>query len=387
MTLDAAPTQPRLREVEVREVRDRRSREAFLHLPWSIYAGDPQWVPPLLLERREFISPKHPFFRHGAAAMFVARQNGRDVGRILASDDPHYNEFHKTNVGSFGMFESIDDPHVAHALLDTAARWLRARGRTDIMGPIDYSTNYTCGLLVDGFDTPPRVMMNHNPPYYAALLESWGLQKAKDLWAWWFTDELKLLDKWAPRMRRFMERNAVKVRPFRRTDTKGDIGRSKAVYDGAWTDNWGYVPMTDAEFFHFAESLIGLVDPSLLLLAEVDNQPVGFALTLPDFNEAMRPLNGRLFSWGLPIGYFKFRRNCRQIGTGRLVALGVLEKYRRRGITEMLIYKTLENGLALGLAKAELSWTLEDNAPINNAIEAVGARVYKTYRIYQKQLG
>jgi GNAT superfamily N-acetyltransferase len=386
MTIGIEPMEPRVRDVEIKEVRDRSGREAFLRFPWTIYADDPQWVPPLLLERREFISPKHPFFKHGSAAMFLAQRNGKNVGRILASDDPHYNQHHGTNTSCFGMFESIDDPRVAHTLLEAAADWARTRGRTEIMGPIDYSTNYTCGLLVDGFNTPPRVMMNHNPPYYAPLLESWGLEKAKDLWAWWFNDELKLLDKWAPRMRRFTERTAVKVRPFHRSDTKGDIRRCKTVYDGAWDVNWGYVPMSDVEFFHFAESLIGLVDPSLLLLAEADGQPVGFALTLPDFNEAMRPLNGRIFHWGLPLGYLKFRRNCRQIKVGRLVALGVLEKYRRRGIAEMLIYRTLENALALGINQAELSWTLEDNTLINAAIEAVGARVYKTYRVYQKKI-
>lgn len=386
MTIGTKSAERGASDVDVEEARSRRGRDAFLHLPWSIYANDPQWVPPLLLERREFISPKHPFLKHGAAALFIARRAGRDVGRIMASDDPHYNQCHGSNTGCFGMFESIDDPQVAHALLDSAAAWLRARGRTEIMGPIDYSTNYTCGLLIDGFDTPPRVMMNHNPPYYARLLESWGLEKAKDLWAWWFTADEKLLTMWSARYRRLTERGGFKVRPFHKREAKLDIQRSKAVYDGAWQKNWGYVPMTDAEFFHFAESLMGLVDPSLLLLAEVDGRPVGFALTLPDFNEALKPLNGRLFNWGLPLGLLKFRRNCRKIVTGRLVALGVLETHRRRGITEMLILRTLENGLALGFKHAELSWTLEDNTLINQAIEAVGAKVYKTYRIYQKRI-
>ena len=200
-------------KIEIREVRTRQDRDAFVRMPWPIYADDPQWVPPLLMERKEFIDPKkHYFYRHGTAALFLASQQGRDVGRILVSDDPNYNRDHGANVGCFGMFESVDDPRVAHALLDTAADWLRARGRTEIMGPIDYSTNYACGLLVDGFDTPPRVMMNHNRPYFAALLESWGLEKAKDLYSWWFTDANHLEAKWGPRIERFARFKSVTVR-------------------------------------------------------------------------------------------------------------------------------------------------------------------------------
>ncbi|HEV3004927.1 MAG TPA: N-acetyltransferase, partial [Pirellulales bacterium] len=161
--------------VEVHEVRGRRSRDAFLRFPWRIYAHDPQWVPPLLIERKEFIDArKHPFLRHGATAQFLAIRRGEPVGRILVSDDPNYNAEHSSNVGCFGMFETVDDERISSALLDAAAGWLRARGRTELIGPIDYSTNYACGLLIDGFGTPPRVMMNHNPPYYSRLIEAWG---------------------------------------------------------------------------------------------------------------------------------------------------------------------------------------------------------------------
>jgi GNAT superfamily N-acetyltransferase len=377
---------PRLHDVEICRVRDRRGREAFLRIPWRIYADDPIWVPPLLHERREFISAKHPFYQHGFAALFLARRGGRDVGRILVSDDPHYNQVHGTNTGCFGMFESIDDPSVAHALLDAAADWLAARGRTEIIGPIDYSTNYPCGLLVDGFDTPPRVMMNHNPPYYARLLQSWGLEKAKDLMAWWLATDDYINGIWKSRILRFAERTTVQVRPFNIKDAKADIRRCKVVYDGAWQRNWGFVRMTDAEFFHFAENLLTLLDPSLLLLAEVNGEPVGFTLTLPDFNEAVRPLNGRLFRWGLPLGLLKFHRNCRKIVTGRVITLGVLEDHRRRGIVEMLILKTLENTRGLGFTHVELGWTLEDNTSINRLGDAVGASRYKTYRIYHKEI-
>ena len=381
----STPSDPSIRIDPVRSWRD---RDDFLRLPWKIYAHDPVWVPPLLAERRQFIDPrKHPFYKHGAAALFIARRGNECVGRIMASDDPNYNQQHGTNVGCFGLFESVDEPAVAHLLLEQAARWLRARGRTQILGPIDYSTNYTCGLLIDGFDTPPRVMMSHHPTYYRALLESWQLSKAKDMYSWWFTDHLQLESRWMKLANRFARRGNVKIREFRKQDATADIDRCKQIYNEAWRHNWGFVKMTDAEFADFAGELIDLMPPELVLLAEIGDKVVGLAMTLPDFNEAVRPLNGRLFRWGLPLGYWQFKRNLKKIRTGRLIALGVLEDHRRRGVTELLILHTLINGKRYGnFNAAELGWTLEDNDLINRAIEASGGERYKTYRIFEKTL-
>lgn len=373
---------------QIVEVASRRDREDFLWFPWQIYQSDSVWVPPLIAERRDFINPrKHPFYRHGAATMFLARRDGKPVGRILVSDDPNYNREQNANVGCFGMFESIDDPAVAHALLDAASDWLRARGRTQILGPIDYSTNYTCGLLIDGFDTPPRVLMNHNPPWYLDLLESWGLTKAKDLYSFWFTDELKLQTRWLRLAERFAKRGNVTIRPFRLNDAEAEIANCKRIYNEAWKRNWGFVRMTDAEFAEFAHGLMDWMPPELMLLAEVDGKVAGLAMTLPDFHEAMKPLNGRIFRWGLPLGLWEFKRNCKKIRTGRLIALGVLDEYRRRGITELLILNTLINGTKYGkFEAAELGWTLEDNDLINRAIEASGGKHYKTYRILERTI-
>ncbi len=189
---------PHFMPVQIREVKSRKERDQFVRFPFSIYTGDANWSPPLLVEAKAFIDrKKHPFYKHGDATQFLAYRDGKVVGRILVSDDPNYNAEHLTNLGCFGMFECIDDQRVANALLNAAADWLRRRGRTEMMGPIDYSTNYPCGLLIDGFDTPQRVMMNHNPPYYAGLLENWGLWKAKDLYAWWFDDSNDMLNQWA----------------------------------------------------------------------------------------------------------------------------------------------------------------------------------------------
>ncbi len=381
------PDSPAQTRIEIRPAVSRLDRNQFVRLPWQIYRDDPAWAPPLLMERKEFIDPrKHPFYIHGAAVPLIAWRAGRPVGRILVSDDPLFNAHHGDNVGCFGMFESIDDQAVADSLLDAAVNWLAARGRSRIMGPIDYSMNYSCGLLIDGFDTPPRVMMNHNPPYYARLLEAWGLTKAKDLYAWWFTTDNRI-EQWRPRVERIVARSGVTVRPLRRNDLTADILRCRDIYNGAWADNWGDVPMTLAEFNHLAKFLMHLAIPELIFIAEAKGRPVGFSMTLPDFNEAARSINGRLFPFGLPIGLIRFYRNLKRIKTGRLLALGVIPEFRRQGIAELLILRTFDYGTKeIGLTGAELSWTLEDNSLINRTIEAVGGHRYKTYRIYQKAI-
>jgi GNAT superfamily N-acetyltransferase len=375
--------------LEVRPVQSAKDLDQFARVPWPIYADDPQWVPPLLLEVKQFLDRrKHPFYLHGDAAQFLALRGGVPLGRILVSDDPRYNQEQQSNLGCFGMFECPDDPEMAHALLDAAAAWLRARGRTSILGPIDYSLNYNCGLLVEGFHTPPRIMSNHNRPYYARLLESWGLAKAKDLYAWWFSGSHDMVARWQERAERIRRRGKVIIRPFRTKDFDAEVERCKIVYNGAMRENWGFVSMTDAELRYMAKRLAELAIPELILLAEADGRPVGLSITLPDINEAIRPLDGRLTKYGLPINLARFLYRRRHIKTARVVLLDVLKDYRRRGIAEMLILQTLNHGKdTLGYTGAELGWTLEDNDPVNRTIEAVGGQRYKIYRVYQRDLG
>ena len=370
------------------EVRSRGQFDQFLKLPWRIYASDPHWVPPLLLDVKEFLDQRrHPFYRHGAAARFLATRDGVAVGRILVSDDPNYNAQHGANVGCFGLFESVDDAAVSAALLNAAADWLRGRGRSSMMGPIDYSTNYPCGLLIEGFDTPPRVLMNHNPSYYAPLLEAWGLAKVKDLYAWWFTDPHDMLARWRPRAERLAARGRVTIRPFRLKDFDAEVQRCTEVYNATIGGNWGMVKLADAEFRFLAKRIAQLANPQQVLLAEIDGKTVGFSITLPDINEATAPLNGRLTTFGLPFGLVRFLYRLRRVKTARMLVLGLLEGYRRRGIAELLILKTLDYGKnVIGYTGAELSWTLEDNRSVNHTVEAVGAKRYKTYRIYEKQI-
>lgn len=379
-------TVPSKAPVEISNVRSPEEKDEFIKFPWKIYKNDPAWVPPLILERREFLDrDKHAFYRHGDAALFLARRNGEIVGRIMASDDPNYNALHKSNVGCFGLFESIDDLDVARALFEAAASWLRGRGRAEMMGPIDYSTNYVCGLLIAGFEHSPTVLTAHNPPYYAGLIEACGFQKEVDWYAWWFDQKNAPIS----RLRRLVDARArktrVKIRQFNLRDLAGESQRLAAVFNQAWENNWGFVPFTRAEAEQMAKEMRPIIDPSMTLIAEIDNAPVGFVICVPDINVALKRINGRLTRFGLPIGLIQLLWLRRKIRKARFVALGVLEKFRRAGIAEMLVLQVIEEGASRGI-NGELSMTLEDNVLVNRFIEAVGATVYKTYRIYRRPI-
>ena len=373
-------------EIEISEVSSRRDRDSFIKFQWRIYANDPVWVPPLIIERKAFLNRKrHPFYKHGDAALFLARHNGEVVGRIMASDDPNYNSLHQSNVGCFGLFECIDNRNAAAALFEAAAGWLRKKNRTEIMGPIDYSTNYVCGLLVDGFEHPPTLLTSHNPRYYPRLIESWRFGKAKDWYAWWFSE----FPEAAERLRKVATaragRHGVTIRPVNLRKIEDESRRLRTIYNQAWEKNWGFVPFTQAEFDHLAHEMKPFIVPQATLLAEIDNKPVGFVIGVPDINVALRQINGRLTRFGFPIGLIKLLYYKRKIRTGRLVALGVIEKYRRAGIAETLVLGLMDEAFKRGLT-GELSMTLEDNFMVNRFIEALGATRYKTYRIYAKSL-
>lgn len=374
--------------VLVRSVLGKRDLEWFVRMPWLLYRDDPNWVPPLLIDVKEFLDPhRHPFYRHGAATQFLAFREGVPVGRILVSDDPRFNAKHGTNLGCFGMFESVDDHRVAHALFEAAAGWLRSRGRDEMMGPIDYSINYPCGLLIEGFNHPPRVMMNHNPPYYVDLLQSWGLEKKKDLYAWWFVGTGQELPRWEKRVERLLTRSGITIRPFCRKDFDSEVDRCQRIYAATRYDQWGFVELTNDEFRYFGKRLAQFADPNMVLIAEREGQPVGFAITVPDLNEAIRPLNGRLTCYGVPLGLARLLFRLRRVTTARMMVLGVIEGVRRRGVAELLIMRTLNYGRnRLHYKAAELSWTLEDNHAINHTIEHVGGKRYKTYRIYSRKI-
>jgi len=373
--------------LEVSEVTSRRERNALIKFPWRIYANDPAWVPPLIIERKAFLDRRrHPFYQHGDAALFLARRDGEIVGRIMASDDPNYISLHQSNVGCFGLFECINDGDVATALFEGAARWLRKRGRSEMMGPIDYSTNYVCGLLIDGFQFPPTILTAHNPPYYRHLIESCGFTKAKDWYAWWFADPAKATTHLRRLAARFRRRCPAVIRPANLKNIRDESRRLRQIYNQAWEKNWGFVPFTEAEIEFMTRELKPLLVPEFAWIAEIGNEPVGFTLCLPDINVALQKIDGRLTRFGLPIGLIKLLLYKRRIRKGRLIALGVVEKYRRAGIAEMLVLRVMEETMVKRGMTGELSMTLEDNFMINRFLEAIGAQRYKTYRIYSKSI-
>jgi GNAT superfamily N-acetyltransferase len=375
-------------KIEITKVQSKADRDAFIKFPWRIYENDPAWVPPLIIERKEFLDrEKHPFFEHGKAEFFVARRDGEIVGRIAASDDPKYNALHASNVGCFGMFESIDDQEVANTLFNAAGDWLRTLGRDEIMGPIDYSTNYLCSLLVDGFEHPPTLLTPHNPPYYSRLIEGWGFQKVMDFFAWWFAEPANA----AARLRRLAgalkkRSEKVAIRPGDLAKLESEAQSIRAIYNQAWEKNWGFVPFSEKEFAYMTKEMKPLLLPDLIWLAEIGSEPVGFILCVPDINVALKKINGRLTTFGLPIGLTKLLYHKSRIKTVRLVALGVVPKYRRHGIAEMLVLHIIEEAMLKRGFIGECSLILENNIMMNRFLEAIGAEKYKTYRVYNRSL-
>jgi GNAT superfamily N-acetyltransferase len=357
----------------------------FIRLPRALYRDDANWPPPIELERRAFLNPrKHPFFRHGAAQAFTAWRGGECVGRILTADDPRFNELHSAKTGTFGLFESINDREVAGALLETAAEWLRGRGLKTLLGPIDYSTNYPCGLLVEGFGTTPSILLNYNPPFYGPLLEGWGLRKAKDLFSFWYHTSQGVPKRWLRLAERARKRNRVTVRPINVRDFDAELARIETIYNGAWQKNWAAVPMTHAEFEHLGREVKPLLIEGLVVIAEVDQEPVGFSLSLPDINPMLQKIDGRLLPFGALRLLWALRRGG--IRSMRTLALGVLEGYRRRGVTELMILATVEAGFRHGIHMSEMGWTLEDNDLINRSLEILGGARIRRFRIYERTI-
>lgn len=373
--------------IEVVPVTTNKLRKTFLKFPWSIYQNDAHWVPPLLLERKQFLDPKkNPFFKTGKAELFVAFQNGHPVGRISAHTFPRHNEIHKDRVGFFGFFETINNPIVAQELVRTAEQWLAKEGCTHIRGPMSFTINDEIGTLIDGFDSRPYILMGHNPTYYPRLLESCGLGKIKDLYAWSYKPgaitpaAVELAD--ATRATPGLEMRSLNMKKF-----EEEIRLLVKMFNEIWAQNWGFVPMTEEEVSHMAKELKPLIDPELTFFATVNGDPAALVLCLPDINELLATMNGSLF----PLHWIKLLKKVvtrRWDGT-RMAMLGVRKPYRGSAFGALSVLMNVEihlRGLKRGLQKAELSWTLEDNERINRGIAFMGGKHYKTYRVYQKQI-
>jgi len=361
-------------------VHDGRDLEKFIAFPYDLHRGDPLWVPQLRMDVRTLLSTKkNPFFQHAEATYFLARRNGKLVGRIAAIKNDAHNKEHGDKVGFYGFFESINDQQVADALFREAAAWVRGKGFDTLRGPMNPSVNDDCGLLVDGFETPPTLMMPHNPRFYVELTERAGFRKAMDLICYQSTGT-EMPERLVRGAKLVAQRKGITLRMLDMKRFNEEVELVKQLYNAAWEKNWGFVPLTDAEIDHLAKQLKPVVVPDLICFAEKDGQPIGFAVALPDLNQALKHNP----SGGLFPGILKVLWYARKVHRVRILLLGALKEYRGTGVDALMYAWIWEKGTAKGYNWGEAGWILENNAAMNNAIERLGFRPYKTYRIYDK---
>jgi GNAT superfamily N-acetyltransferase len=374
-----------LMALEVRPVAGRGDLNTFIKLPWRLYRNEPNWVPPLLFERKRFFDrERNPFFKHAEVEFFLARRDGRVVGRITAHIDRHFNEFQHHEWGMFGFFECEDDPEAAAALLSAAEAWLRERGRDRMVGPMDFTTNDECGVLVDGYDLLPTILTNWHHPYYPRLIEASGLTKAMDLYMW----DLKVADRDSvhPAIWRAAaeveSKYGITVRAMRRKHMEAEINRFLEAYNAAWERNWGFVPLTEDEVRHYAKDLKPILDENWAFVAEKDGETVGAALTLPDYNQVLIHLGGRL----LPFGWAKALWYRRKIDRVRVFALGVKREWQHAGVAARFYELHYDSAERTRQKTGETGWILETNKSMNRAMKGMGGKVVRTYRVYEKIL-
>ena len=373
-------------EIRVVPVDNRRQLAAFIRLPWRLYAQDPLWVPPLKLERRLHFSSLNPYLAHSRWRGWIAWQGDRPVGRISAQVDELHRRYHALRSGHFGFLECENNPDLMHALITASESWLAQYQTEVITGPFNFSINQECGLLVDGFGAPPAIMMPHNPPWYAELLEQQGYSAAKDLYAYWIRPDFVI-----PRvMQRLVDRygKSVKIRGLNRKKFKREMETLRGIFNDAWCDNWGFVPFTREEFAELGTTLRLFVPDDFIRIAEYQGEPVAFIAGLPNLNEVLPELDGSLF----PSGLFKIIKVLRErrIRTGRIPLMGVRKELQNTplgiALAFLVIHNIRESLIARGITGVEMSWILEDNQGMRSILERIGSRLHKTYRIYRKRL-
>lgn len=372
--------------IEIVSVDSKKQLKQFIDFPHDLHQADPNYVPELFLGQKDLLSRDiHPFYKHSYAQAFLAYKENKIVGRILAIWNTNHNKFNNVSEGQFGFFDTINDQSVSTKLLETASAWVKAKGGNNIVGPINLTTNDTVGLLVEGFDRPPMVMMPYNPPYYLDMITEAGFSKKVDLRAYLVTTDkasqrsVLLLDKLEERL----NRRGIILRPINVKDFKNEAKKIRDVYNKAWDSNLGFVPMTDEEFNYTAKELKMVLDPKYCVLAEKDNQIIGFVLGIPNINEILiKNKRGRL----LPFGIFRLLFGIKKVKSLRVLMLGVLSDYRKLGIEACLYGRLIKTATPLGIQEAECSWMLDDNYMMNNAIEQINADFYKRYRLYEKSI-
>jgi GNAT superfamily N-acetyltransferase len=367
---------------EIRAVESRADLKRFIKYPFVKYRNDPHWVPPLLIaERQKFDPKKNPFYEHARVELFLACRDGEVVGRVAAIDDDNHNRIHDDDLIFFGFFEA-NDQTAAEALLSRVEQWGRRLGRSAVRGPVNPSMNDGAGFQINAFDTDPYVMMPYNPPGYPRYVEDAGYRKAKDLYAWLFERDQALGEKIGRLAKRVRARYDPVVRPVDMKRYDEELALVKKLYNEAWEENWGFVRYTEAEFDHLASELKPVVDPDLAVFVELEGRVAGMAVCLPDVNQVLKRARGRI----VPFGIVAFLRRKKLVDQLRLAILGLMPEYRNKGLETVLVDELYEHAMSKGYRRCECSWVLEDNRAMNRALEVSGAKLYKTYRIYQKEL-
>jgi hypothetical protein len=369
--------------IRIKKVETKTELRKFIDFPHDLYKNDKNYVAPLYLSQKELLNKKTSLFlRHSLADYFLAFKDDQIVGRIAAIQNNNYINFANEQAGFFGFFDVIDDYEVAKALLDKAVEWIKDHKLPVMYGPMNFSTNETCGLLIDGFDSPPVVLMTYNSKYYIDLLEKYGFKKKMDLYAYWLKSENRPenLNRIAPIIEKRLETQGIIIRKINFGKVEEEIEKIKAVYNAAWQRNWGFVPMTDDEFQAIGNELKMIADPELVFVAEKDGKIIGVSVSIPDINQVLIKIKrGRLF----PIGIFKFLLNRKKIDTLRILIMGVLEPYRLLGVDACFYSRSYLTALKKGYKYGEASWILETNLMMNKALLNINAEVYKTYRVYE----
>ena len=369
----------------VKPVTNRREKKQFLHLPWSLYRDDPNWIPPLRMNQKELVGyARHPFYDNAEGQTFLAIADGKPAGRLLALVNRAHNERYRENRGFFGFFECIEDQEVASGLFDAAREWLAERGMQSIRGPANPSLNYECGLLVDSFDSPPTFMMTYNPPFYADLIEGYGFRKVEDMYA--FYGHMDMIDTLDSKLQYIIEgakeRFDVKMRTLNKRRFREEVRMFLDIYNRSLLGTWGFVPLAASEIEHMSASLRWLIIPELTTVAEVEGKQVAAVFGLLDYNHVIRQMDGRLF----PLGFLTLLSKRRTITKARIMAANVLPEFQKWGLGLLLLDELLPYSLKWGLQEVEFSWVLESNHLSRASLERGGAILQKTYRMYDIEL-
>jgi GNAT superfamily N-acetyltransferase len=370
--------------INIRTVQNKNDLQQFIRFQWEIYKDDNYWVPPLIMERKKLLDKeKNPFFKQAEAKYFLAERDGKLVGRIAAIKNDVHLKYHKDDTGFFGFFECINDQEVADALFNKAKDWIKEKGLSNMRGPANPSSNDEWGMLLEGFDDSPRILMTYNPFYYNTLCENYGMKKAKDMYAWKIVNQKIMASE---KLRRGQElvrkRYNVKVTHLNMKNFDEDIEKFKYVYNKAWMPNWGFIPMTNEQIDAMAKDLKPLAEPTLVLFIEINDELVGAALVMLDYNEIFRSMNGKLF----PFNFLKLFTQKKKITWARILTLGIIPEHQKKGLDAVLYWEVVHRAQKIGIYQGEASWVLEDNDMMNRGLELMNAERYKKYRIWEKSI-